>query len=693
MERLAHPHRQSSTEKEGCSKRRRPCLYGNFPAYYRGRRAFLSPGSVLASPGEQGSSDRGNGSVAANTEARPPGLLARIPLPCVTGQGTVSRPAQAAVRVCCDGAPGIDERLQAVMSAYGNVFHGKDVLDVGCNTGALCLTIGGLLHARRVVGVDIDGGLIGAASRALAALKRTASEIQSANHPGPGRASGSLNTADLSSVAFSYKSRHRPTGDSPPDSRRRKIPKAHAEASEERWGSACERAESLLGHEGFSRHPCGASPGEVAAGQASQLFGPLWKALCLKAGDDSGEQCIPGTSDAVNECPHFPVSFRMPPSDLSARVRSGDIGGGTNTALESIRAKRFPFNILFRVANIVSGVGCCEPSTGRITGSPPDEAPQCVCRLMKLLENTNASAAPPFERCSFDVVVCFSVTKWIHLHHGDYGILFLFSKLHALVKPGGLLLLEPQDWASYRRARRILPEFKQQLKHISLHPKTFTSLLTSHCRRPRETGTGCCFCPEEEGQNPPDHEPSRKRGTRAVTDEAKKMDSSLPRSGEACGEPAVGSAAARRPPFILVGTVHPWNAGRSSLTTERVTSCSAVACMPKQHVQTVGGERRCASKAPQGKKEHSDLLDVPESSREGFSFPPPVLPVHEDEQPSGRDPRGGAQLDESERKGSKGRMTDRRVFLLRKQALLFSPCCCALVAFPHLLNRCPAEGS
>lgn len=56
------------------------------------------------------------------------------------------------------------------------------------------------------------------------------------------------------------------------------------------------------------------------------------------------------------------------------------------------------------------------------------------------------------EAGSLDTVTCLSVTKWVHLHHGDAGLRALFEKFARLLAPGGLLVLEPQPWSSYRSA-------------------------------------------------------------------------------------------------------------------------------------------------------------------------------------------------------------------------------------------------
>jgi hypothetical protein len=51
----------------------------------------------------------------------------------------------------------------------------------------------------------------------------------------------------------------------------------------------------------------------------------------------------------------------------------------------------------------------------------------------------------------------FSITKWIHLNGGDRGIISFFRKIYAVLKAGGLLLLDPQDWEGYAKARKMSP--------------------------------------------------------------------------------------------------------------------------------------------------------------------------------------------------------------------------------------------
>uniref|UniRef100_A0A453RPT0 RNA methyltransferase n=1 Tax=Aegilops tauschii subsp. strangulata TaxID=200361 RepID=A0A453RPT0_AEGTS len=57
-----------------------------------------------------------------------------------------------------------------------------------------------------------------------------------------------------------------------------------------------------------------------------------------------------------------------------------------------------------------------------------------------------------------------SVTKWIHLNWGDDGIITLFVKIWSLLRPGGIFIMEPQPWTSYRKNRLVSEGCQRKLQ-------------------------------------------------------------------------------------------------------------------------------------------------------------------------------------------------------------------------------------
>ncbi|KAK3122298.1 hypothetical protein QOZ80_8BG0667740 [Eleusine coracana subsp. coracana] len=77
----------------------------------------------------------------------------------------------------------------------------------------------------------------------------------------------------------------------------------------------------------------------------------------------------------------------------------------------------------------------------------------------------------------YDTIMCLSVTKWIHLNWGDDGLITLFVKIWRLLRPGGLFIVEPQPWTSYKRNRLVSEVARENFNVICIYPEKFREIL------------------------------------------------------------------------------------------------------------------------------------------------------------------------------------------------------------------------
>ncbi|XP_006896538.1 PREDICTED: 7SK snRNA methylphosphate capping enzyme isoform X2 [Elephantulus edwardii] len=79
----------------------------------------------------------------------------------------------------------------------------------------------------------------------------------------------------------------------------------------------------------------------------------------------------------------------------------------------------------------------------------------------------------------YDVVLCLSLTKWVHLNWGDEGLKRMFRRIYRHLRPGGILVLEPQPWSSYGKRKTLTETIYKNYYRIQLKPEQFASYLTS----------------------------------------------------------------------------------------------------------------------------------------------------------------------------------------------------------------------
>ncbi|KAL6065196.1 RNA methyltransferase [Balamuthia mandrillaris] len=79
----------------------------------------------------------------------------------------------------------------------------------------------------------------------------------------------------------------------------------------------------------------------------------------------------------------------------------------------------------------------------------------------------------------YDVIFCLSLTKWIHLNWGDEGIKRFFRKVYNLLNEGGKVVLEPQEWSTYRKKAKLTAVTKKHYQEIRFKPDQFQEYLLS----------------------------------------------------------------------------------------------------------------------------------------------------------------------------------------------------------------------
>ena len=370
----------------------------------------------------------------------------------------------------------LDPRLAAIDPSW---LQDKDCLDIGCNAGQFTASLASRFGVRSMLGLDIDATLVTRAQRLLRHVAPLVGPPQNstaaASPPMPPVAAAPPAAAASSQLAAAATDAIAPAAAAPlPDP-----------------------AAGHLSNDDFRRLL--RLPPRSVPDTAPDVAVPLPAATPAPAAAVTVEATVSSVSSkapaAAAAATSFPISF---PALYGGRPASA-VADASDETDET-------------VASAVAGASAASapppPSSTASASAPPSLSafPHNTRFVhMNFVEEPPAAGqlgvGPAALAARFDVVCCFSTSKWIHLNWGDEGLQRLFVRAHACLRPGGLFLLEPQPWSSYRKRAGLTPLIKRNYETIRLRPEGFCAYLTSEAvgfasARPIEVAYG-----EEVGDN------------------------------------------------------------------------------------------------------------------------------------------------------------------------------------------------
>lgn len=168
-----------------------------------------------------------------------------------------------------------------------------------------------------------------------------------------------------------------------------------------------------------------------------------------------------------------------------ARIVGVDIDGGLiHCARQNIRhylseragggppGRRFPDSLA-----VCHGPIAAPPVCGELPGAAgefPDNVSFLQCNYVLQQDALLLTQKP-----EYDVILCLSVSKWVHLNWGDEGLKRLFKRVYRHLQPGGVFILEPQPWTSYGKRKKLTETICSNYYNIRLKPDQFSSYLIS----------------------------------------------------------------------------------------------------------------------------------------------------------------------------------------------------------------------
>lgn len=301
-----------------------------------------------------------------------------------------------------------DVRLTVFMR-HTYLFKDKDILDIGCNVGHMTIAVARRLHPKSIVGIDVDKNLIARARRNLSLFQRlqldTAKINKLNNKIGGGGGGGCGENATHQNNMTESRPHHHDKE------------KQLSSTKKSKYHRTRDRDKYEQNHVDFfpvSFPICfGGFPNVKqiieTAGSSTSPSNSCNQNTAKSTAEQSTE--ISQTENATTETATKIESTTEVPS-TSKEINDGNSMETTDS---------FPDNVFFRTLNYAL----------------TDES-QMVS-----------------DKQQYDLILCLSLTKWIHLNFGDAGLKLTFRRMFNQLRPGGKLILEAQNWASYRKRKKL----------------------------------------------------------------------------------------------------------------------------------------------------------------------------------------------------------------------------------------------
>ncbi|CAL8303406.1 unnamed protein product [Gadus morhua 'NCC'] len=366
-----------------------------------------------------------------------------------------------------------DPRLRVLRPEW---FRGKDVLDLGCNAGHVTLYVAKVLRPARILGVDIDGGLVRAARKNIRHYLSDLETRQAREEEEEGRrkSQGSQEGVRVRVVPLA--------GDKQEEHIEVEGKGENGEAVVERGGG---------GGGGVSRHA------EEGAGK---------KEVEQEMEDRGTKELQDGKEEREGKAELGPKEVQEQRKEEQRKeetkegTREGTKRGADELQKEDLESRRRRRELQRSRMEEVEVEDCVDPAGGPggchfplslrtrgpiaappLTEQPPVQPGEFPSNVSFLKANyvLECDRLLLTQRPEYDVILCLSVTKWVHLNWGDEGLKRFFQRAYRHLRPGGIFVLEPQPWDTYVRRNKLTDVISKNYKSIRLKPDQFTNYLTT----------------------------------------------------------------------------------------------------------------------------------------------------------------------------------------------------------------------